>query len=109
MKIGQPSDLTAQLAQTQSSNAQKASTTAQTAPQSTAVKSSRSAGVAVSVSTLARTMGQPGVGQISDIDTQKVATMKAAIAQGSYSVNAETIADKLLSSAQEMLPRPTPH
>lgn len=109
MKIGQPSDLTAQLAQTQSSNAQKASTTAQTAPQSTAVKSSRSAGVAVSVSTLARTLAQPGLGEASEVDAQKVASMKASIAKGSYSVNAETIADKLLSSAQEMLPRPKEH
>lgn len=109
MKIGQPSDLTAQLAQTAASNAQKATTSAQTAPQSTAVKSSRSAGVAVSVSTLARTMGQPGMGESSEVDTQKVERMKAAIAQGNFQVNAEVIADKLLSSAQEMLPKPTEH
>jgi negative regulator of flagellin synthesis FlgM len=43
---------------------------------------------------------QPG-----DIDTAKVASVKSAIQDGTYVVNPEAIADKLLSNAQEMLNR----
>lgn len=37
------------------------------------------------------------------IDTGKVEAMKSAIANGSFTVNAEAIADKLISNAREML------
>lgn len=43
--------------------------------------------------------------EVADIDAQKVATVRAAIQDGSYKVNAEAIADKLLANAQEMLKR----
>ena len=36
-------------------------------------------------------------------DSGKVEAMKSAIANGSFQVNAEAIADKLLSNASEML------
>jgi negative regulator of flagellin synthesis FlgM len=36
-------------------------------------------------------------------NTEKVEAMKAAIANGSFQVNAEAIADKMLSNAAEML------
>ncbi len=74
-------------------------------PQPSASQSTRSAGVAVTVSTLARGLEKTGRGEAADIDTQKVASVRAAIAQGTYVVNPEAIADKLLSNAQEMLNR----
>ena len=36
-------------------------------------------------------------------NTEKVESMKAAIANGTFQVNAEAIADKMLSNAAEML------
>ena len=36
-------------------------------------------------------------------NAEKVESMKAAIANGSFQVNAEAIADKMLSNAAEML------
>jgi len=74
---------------------------------STAAQSTRSAGVAVTVSTLARALEKSEATQASDIDTAKVASVKAAIQDGTYVVNPEAIADKLLSNAQEMLNRTT--
>jgi negative regulator of flagellin synthesis FlgM len=38
---------------------------------------------------------------------QKVAAVRSAIQDGSYVVNPEAIADKLLANAQEMLKRTT--
>lgn len=72
---------------------------------SAAAQSTRSAGVAVTVSTLARTMEKTEASHAADIDTTKVASVKAAMKNGTYAINAEAIADKLLSNAQEMLNR----
>jgi negative regulator of flagellin synthesis FlgM len=105
MKIGQQHELPAVVTQNQTSGAQKAAVAAQSTPNATAAQTSRSAGVAVSVSTLARTLEQSGATNAADIDTQKVADIKKAIQEGTYTVNAEAIADKLLSNAQEMLSR----
>jgi len=57
-------------------------------------------GVAVTITSNARALGkdQPAV-----VDAKKVAAMKAAIADGSFSPDAEAIADKLLSNARDML------
>jgi negative regulator of flagellin synthesis FlgM len=44
-------------------------------------------------------------GEAPDVDMEKVNVVRASIAQGTYKVNAEAIADKLLSNAQEMLTR----
>jgi len=101
MKIGQPSDLTVQVPQTNTSSAQKATQE----PAAAAKSSASSAGVSVSVSNLARSLEKPEASAPGDVDTGKVATVKAAIQDGSYVVNAEAIADKLLSNAQEMLNR----
>jgi negative regulator of flagellin synthesis FlgM len=101
MKIGQPTDLSASVVQTTPPAAQKASQE----PAASAKSSATSASVSVSVSNLARTLEKPHLSQASDIDSAKVAAVKAAIEDGSYQVNAEAIADKLLSNAQEMLVR----
>ena len=105
MKIGQPSELPALVTQTQTSGPKKSSDAAQATPNATASKSARSAGVAVSVSTLARTLEKSDVNNAAEVDSAKVEAVKTAIQQGTYTVNAEAIADKLLSNAQEMLNR----
>ena len=107
MKIGQPSDNSIQTHTGTAAAAQKAGQggNASAAATANAVESSRSVGVAVTMSTLVQGMEKAGRGEAADIDTQKVATVRAAIQEGTYVVNPEAIADKLLSNAQEMLNR----
>ena len=113
MKIGQPSDNSIQVHSSAAAAAQKAtpapaaSAGALSSATAAASQGNRSAGVAVTVSTLARGLEKTGRGETAEIDSQKVATVKAAIQDGSYVVNPEAIADKLLSNAQEMLNRTT--
>lgn len=64
-----------------------------------------SAGVAVTVSKLARTLGQTGPEVDPDIDAERVAQVRTAIDNGTYKVNPQVIADRMLSNAQEMLNR----
>jgi negative regulator of flagellin synthesis FlgM len=70
-----------------------------------AARSAQSAGVAVTVSNLARTLGANQAGDTADVDTKKVNSVRASIQQGTYVVNPEVIADKLLANAHEMLNR----
>ena len=70
----------------------------------TAQSSATSAGVAVTVSTQARALEQVSAPD-ADVDMNKVEAVRSAIAQGSYTVNPEAIADKLLANAQEMFNR----
>ena len=105
MKISQPSDHPVAASTTAASSAAKSGPAASTLAKTTASKSTQSAGVAVSVSTLARSMEASNRGEAPDVDMEKVNAVRASIAQGTYKVNAEAIADKLLSNAQEMLTR----
>jgi negative regulator of flagellin synthesis FlgM len=59
----------------------------------------------VTVSAAAQSLSASAAGSGSGIDQTKVAAMKAAIADGSFKVDAGAIADKLLSNAQEFLSR----
>ncbi len=54
----------------------------------------------VSLSTVANDMAH---GSAGSFDAAKVDSMKAAIANGTFKVNAEAIADKLISNARELL------
>jgi len=72
---------------------------------SDASKSPQAAGVAVSVSRSTRSLGATGSSNSPEVDTAKVNAMRTAIAQGTFKPNPEAIADKLLSSAGEMLQR----
>jgi len=69
----------------------------------TAARTPPAAGASVSVSALARTLEATRRGDLGDIDQTKVDEVKAAIADGTYKVDPEAIADKLLANAQEML------
>ena len=107
MKIGQPSDIPSTVPSTVTAAASKAAqnSSASTAATASAAEGTRSAGVAVTVSTLARSLEKPERSETADVDAQKVASVKASIEDGTYVVNAEAIADKLLSNAQELFSR----
>jgi negative regulator of flagellin synthesis FlgM len=74
----------------------------ETAAAKTAASAASDPGVAVVITGNARTQGKDAAGQASVIDTKKVAAMKAAIQDGSFKVNPEAIADKLLANAHEL-------
>ena len=105
MKISPASD-PANLAN-QVNAAQKASQGAGAAVSATtnAAQSPRSASVSVTVSTQVRGLEEAKRSDVAVVDTQKVAAVKASIKDGTYTVNAEAIADKLLSNAQDLLSR----
>jgi negative regulator of flagellin synthesis FlgM len=56
-----------------------------------------------SVSVSVRSLEQSNKGVSADFDEKKVAELRAAIANGTFKVDAEAIADKLLANASEML------
>ncbi|WP_342619011.1 flagellar biosynthesis anti-sigma factor FlgM [Rhodoferax sp. GW822-FHT02A01] len=95
---GQPlSDVSGQ--KPQQTNAPKAD---QNAAQ-TATKSASNAGVAVVIGGAARSLSKDSVNQHSEIDNAKVQAVKASIKDGTFVVNPEAIADKLLSNSQDLL------
>ena len=103
MKIGQGIDATAAV---NAAVLKKADQDKEAAPASMAQKGARAipaAGAQVSVSTLARTLEQNDRAVGSDFDSKKVADIKAAIKNGTFKINPEAIADKMLDNAQEML------
>ena len=61
-------------------------------------------GDSVTVSSAARSL-DAATSADDGIDLERVASVRAAIAAGTYRVDAEKIADKLLANAQEMLGR----
>lgn len=105
MKIGQPSDNLIPSSTSNQAAAAKGGQSAAATAMASAAKSTQPAGVAVTVSTMARSLESAARGQSADVDLKKVDAVKTAIKQGTYSVNADAIADKLLSNAQEMLDR----
>ena len=84
----------------------KLSPSASSVAQSAASTTPRSPGVAVTMSAFLRPPEDANGGSTAVIDTAKVKSVRAAISQGTYVVNPEVIADRLLSNAQEMLRRP---
>lgn len=103
MKIGQGIDVPAALS---SAAFKKVDQDKEAAPASMAEKGARAiptAGAQVSLSTLVRTREQNDRAVGSDFDSQKVADIKAAIKNGTFKINPEAIADKMLDNAQEVL------
>ncbi|MDE2615431.1 MAG: flagellar biosynthesis anti-sigma factor FlgM [Burkholderiales bacterium] len=103
MKVGQPADLPK--VSTPPAAASGAAAPAKKEAAATATSTASSSGVAVTVSTTVRSLEQANRSEAADIDTEKVNAVRQAIKDGTYVVNPEVIADKLLSNAQEMLNR----
>jgi negative regulator of flagellin synthesis FlgM len=68
---------------------------------SAAVESSSQVTLSPAVTQLQSAIAMAGTGEV--FDPKKVASIKQAIADGSFQVNPENIADKLLESVKEML------
>ncbi|MDD5478618.1 flagellar biosynthesis anti-sigma factor FlgM [Rhodoferax sp.] len=105
MKISPPLDNSLALSNSTAALAAKTAPTASTTAKTSASKSTQSAGVAVTMSSMAKSLEAATKGQAPEVDMAKVNAVRSAIAQGTYVVNPEAIADKLLSNAQEMLTR----
>ncbi|WP_210543902.1 flagellar biosynthesis anti-sigma factor FlgM [Rhodoferax sp. PAMC 29310] len=103
MKIGQPSDTSVPVNSTAANAPAKGGQSSTAA--SAASAQAPSAGVAVTVSPMARTLEASKRSEAADVDMKKVNSVRSAIEQGTYKVNPEAIADKLISSAQEILKR----
>jgi negative regulator of flagellin synthesis FlgM len=101
MKISPPTDNPVAISSNAASLAAKSGPAAVVQAKTSAAKSPQSAGVAVTVSNLARAMENSG----ADVDMAKVNSVRTAITEGTYVVNPGVIADKLLSNAQEILTR----
>lgn len=104
MKIDQHADPANTIARSAPA-AQQARTAAPASASESASRSSTQAtqaGVPVTLSDNIRT----AVGRSSaDFNAEKVASVKTAISKGTYRVNAEAVADKLLENAAEVLGR----
>ena len=105
MKISQTPDNPVAISNNATSAAAKNGPVASTLARTSAGKSTQAAGVAVTVSNAARSLKADSTGAPPDVDMDKVNAMRSAIADGSYKVNPEAIADKMLSNAQEMFTR----
>jgi negative regulator of flagellin synthesis FlgM len=105
MKISQSPDNPVVVSSNAANLAAKSGAMATAAVKTSVSKGPQSAGVAVTVSTLARSLEAAEKNETSDVDMGKVDAVRTAISKGTYVVNPEAIADKLLSNAQEMLPR----
>ena len=103
MKIGQKPELPGALAQTGLAKQAKSPASAAEGATKGALAAS-TGGVPVTVSTAARALEQTAR-TTGDFDANKVKAVRAAIEKGTFSVNAEAVADKMLSNAQEILSR----
>ena len=103
MKIGQKPELPGALAQT--APAKQAKTAAPAAEGVVArAASAAAAGVPVTFSNAARALDQTSRSQ-GDFDAGKVKAVRAAIENGTFRVNAEVVADKMLANTEEFLSR----
>jgi len=104
MKISQPIDNPVAIS-TNAALTAKSAPMAGAVARSDAPKNTPAASVAVTVSRMARSLEAAGSSATPDVDMAKVNAVRSAMAQGTYKVNPEAIADKLLSNAGEMLQR----
>ena len=100
MKIGQPADSSVAAA---AAGTPAAPTDAAKSAQAAAVKDTAAgASAKVELSSTAATLLSPA-GAAADFDADKVKRMSDAIASGTFAVNADVIADKLIANARELL------
>jgi len=95
MKIGHPADKPGAAA------AAPAAAEPAKAGQGQAAAAAADPSATVALSSTAATLLSGGAS--GEFDAEKVARMSEAIASGSFKVNAEAIADKLIANAQELL------
>ena len=105
MKIGQKPELPGALAQAAPAK-QQAKAAAQAAGGLAASASSAvaAAGVPVTLSSAAKALEQTSRNQ-GDFDAGKVKAVRSAIENGTFKVNAEVVADKMLANTQELIAR----
>jgi len=97
MKIGQQPETTPAAGQTAQAAASRVGQAATPVPNN----NRKTPGVGVTVSEQARALEQSN--SAAEVDSEKVKAVRQAIDEKSYKVNAETIADKLLANARDML------
>lgn len=105
MKIGQKPELPGALAQAAPAK-QQAKAAAQAAGGLAASASSAvaAAGVPVTLSSAAKALEQTSRNQ-GDFDAGKVKAVRSAIESGTFKVDAEVVADKMLANTQELIAR----
>jgi negative regulator of flagellin synthesis FlgM len=91
--------------------AEKAAAAADSAPQrvqsepKTAATPAPAQGVSVTIAKATNSMVLAKQSSVADVDQKKVDSVRSAIEKKTFKVNAEAIADKMLSNAEEMLNR----
>jgi negative regulator of flagellin synthesis FlgM len=102
MKIGNPADkpVTLPVAGSPAAAAEAAKTAAAAAAAGTSNVAVVDASATVELSSTASTLLSSGPGEF---DADKVGRVGESIANGTYKVNPEAIADKLIANAQELL------
>lgn len=102
MKIGNPADKPAPAAvgNGTSAAASNAATSA-SAPTAGAIPAQADASAKIELSNTAATLLTSGA--TAEFDAEKVARISKAIDDGTFRINPEAIADKLISNAQELL------
>jgi negative regulator of flagellin synthesis FlgM len=103
MKIGQHPDSTVASATAGATSSQEVAAAAKDrkANAAAAAQAPLDAGSTVALSTTAASL--LAAGAPPEFDAAKVAVLSDAIARGTYQVNPEAIADKLIANAQELL------
>ncbi len=105
MKITSAPDTSFAVSSNAVSSAAKNGPNATVLAQTSASKSTQSAGVAVSVSAMTRSLEAGSGNEAADVDTDKVAAIMKQIDNGTYKVNPEAIADAMLFDARSMVKR----
>ena len=105
MKIGQKPELPSALAQAAPAKQQaKAAPQAAGGVAASASSAAAAAGVPVTFSSAAKALDQTSRNQ-GDFDAGKVKAVRAAIENGTFKVDAEVVADKMLANTQEFIAR----
>ena len=105
MKIGQKPELPGALAQAAPAKQQaKAAAPAAGGLAASASSAVAAAGVPVTLSSAAKALEQTSRNQ-GDFDAGKVKAVRYAIESGTFQVDAEVVADKMLANTQELIAR----